>query len=157
MTRLLLFAALLFCSASFAQQTQMPIVDCKVSHPSDWEIYYFTDDFKVEYKFVDCDPPMGYDKEMVLLRLTNTSRGILEFDWHMKMWYDGECKTCDWYDEYHYTVTVNPESQVEGSCDMYADHQTKIFSAFIDVNFTKGDKLTSFELGGLTALPADPE
>ena len=146
---------LLYASISFSQNEIItPTIDCKSVHPTDWEIYTSNLDFKIEYKFVDCDPPMGYDQEMVLLKVTNRTREDLAFNWHAILFYSEDCKTCDFEDEYSFGVNVPPLQSVEGSCSLYEGYELKIYSAFIDVNYTKGEKLVSFELGNLTVTPA---
>lgn len=153
MKALLTLLLMMSMLTSFAQsELSIPTsnIDLKNGHGNDWEIYVATLDYKIEYKFVNCDPSIGYDKEMVLLRFTNRSREQMTFDWHMKLYYDGACKTCDYFDEYHYVVKVMPESEKEGSCDIYSDYQLKIFSKFNDEKYTLGDVLTGFHLDQLT-------
>ena len=33
----------------------------KNSFTKEWVTYIDNQDFKIEYKFINCDPPMGYD------------------------------------------------------------------------------------------------
>ena len=151
MNKLLTALAIIFCSYGFSQeQYSTDSILVSQNNPTDWELYVYNEDFKIEYKFVDCDPSMGYDQEMVLLKVTNRTREILSFDWHAILYYSDKCKTCDFEDEYTFSVNVPPLQAMEGSCDIYTGYELKIFSAFIDANYTKGEKLISFELRNLT-------
>jgi hypothetical protein len=139
----------MFGMSSFAQNYATDSVSLKSGTPTSWTVYVSNQNFEIEYKASPCNPSRGYDKEMVLLRFKNKSNTDLVFNWHMVMYFSETCKTCDYYDEYHYSVPVSANSSVEGSCDLNGDYQLKIFSKFIDPIYKKGEQLNAFELRGL--------
>jgi len=138
---------------SFAQVENIPTIKIEFNedaHSNEWQIYLSNLDYKIEYKFVDCDPSIGYDQEMVIFRFTNRTKETLVFNWHILSDYDKVCKTCDYPEEYGYGVKLEPYEEREGSCSIYEDYSLKIYSKFIDENYTKGEQLTGFKLGNLT-------
>ncbi|NRA13717.1 MAG: hypothetical protein HRT57_17385 [Crocinitomicaceae bacterium] len=158
MHKLLTALAITLSMYSFSQQQQQQqqqqystdSVTVTENNPTDWELYIFNADFKIEYKFETCNPEIGFDTETVLLKITNRTRKNIAFNWHTIMYFTKECKTCDFVDEYSYTVNVPPLQMVEGSCDMYADYQLKIPVKFVNTNQTQNEPLRSFELRNLT-------
>ena len=138
------------CISVNAQSYQSDSSSIKDGYPTNWTTYISNENFEIEYRAVECDPSMGYDKEMILLRIRNRTNANLQFDWHMILSYGGVCKTCDFFDEYHYSVVVTSDSFSEGNCEIDSEYQLKIFSKFIDENYSLGDRLNSFELRNLT-------
>lgn len=145
MKQLFTFLFLILCFGANAQNS----VSMKAQSFTDWTIYASNASYEIQYKVVNCDPSMGYDQEMVILRIENKTTNNIAVDWQMILYYSGECKTCDYLDEYHYSVVIEAGSEIVGGCSINDDYQLKIFSKFIDTNYSKGDQLTSFELGNL--------
>lgn len=112
----------------------------------EWQLYYFNEDIRIEYQLVQCDPEIGFDNESVIIRVTNRTDSKMTLEWHMQRYNDGECNTCNYPDEYHYVIDLAPHSEMTGDCSVYGVNQLKIFAQFIDANYTKGKKLTAFQL-----------
>lgn len=147
--------ALVFSYIGYGQQeysTNLIEVDRNAQNPIDWITYYDNEEFVIEYSFVQCDPSIGYDNESILLKFKNKTSQALKIAWNLDLYYDGVCKTCDFPDEYHNELQLNPMEEKEGNCDIYSDSKLKIFSKFIDQNYTKGLKLTSFKLSKLNLI-----
>jgi hypothetical protein len=151
MNKLLTLLAIILCSYVFSQvQYSTDSVTISQNKPTDWELYIYNEDFKIEYKFVDCDPDMGYDFETVILRITNETNQKLEFSWHIDIYREGTCRTCDYEDEYRRTIVVAGDEVIEGDCVRNSNIELKVFSQFNDVLYSKGAKLTGFQLSDLS-------
>ena len=150
---LLSLAFAIFSFIAFNQQIiSSPSVEVQSTHEADWQVYVQHESFKIEYKFVNCDPAMGYDNESVLLRVTNLTGNKIQLTWINNNFYDKVCNSCNYPNEYFNELSLAPNQQLEGACDIYADKKLKIFSKFNDVNYSKGKQLTSFKLADLTII-----
>ncbi len=134
----------LFNNHSYGQITT-PFNDVKSMHKEEWTPHFSNDDFSIEYKFIACDPEMGYDQESVLLKIKNNTSSHLSISWHMILHYDELCRTCDFEDEYTFTFDLEPNAEKSSDCSVYSNNQLKIFSRFIDQNYTNGEVLTGFQ------------
>ena len=148
---------LVLAVSSFSANSQQPKnvystdnINTKTNHPVAWQTYLENELVKIEYKFADCDPSKGLDNESVILRITNLSQSKVEITWLHELSYDGECKTCDYEEEYSYNFVLGPGESLEGECEYTTDKRLRIFSKFIDAAYTKGQRLSSFRLGDLT-------
>lgn len=141
-----LFVALLLSGLSYAQEYSTSKIDAKTEHPTDWTTYVSDAEFTIDYKFADCDPSMGYDNESVLLKIENHSSEKVVLSWYMDLYYDNDCKTCDYPEEYLFRIIVEPNQTVAGHCEVDADYRLKIFSKFTDDKKKGGVSLTGFEL-----------
>jgi hypothetical protein len=116
----------------------------------DWTTLRTEDVFSVEFKYADCDPPIGYKKEIVQLKFTNKSDQKIELKWHVFKYFNNVCSSCDYPEEYTYSLILEPNKSISGDCAMECDPALIIFSRFIESAY-KGDKmLTDFELHDLT-------
>ena len=84
-----------------------------------------------------------------MLRVTNKTLTPQTISWHAHLYYDGVCKTCNYPEEYYHELHMKPKQEIAGECDIYSENSLKIFSKFIDKNYTAGEKLTGFELAKL--------
>ena len=151
----LLFALLIvtissFCYSQNVTDIQTQKIEFGDDRSQEWQVYLSNLDYKIEYRFISCDPSIGYDQEFVIFRFTNRTREELIFNWHILSDYNEVCKTCDYPEEYSYGVTVKALQEEEGTCSLYEEPNLKVFSRFIDANYTKGEQLTGFQLGSLT-------
>lgn len=148
----MLFVGFLFTSNAQEESTLQVTntVDTKVNHPSNWQTYFSNSDLKIEYKFVDCDPAMGYDKEVVMLKFTNLSSDELNISWNLESHMNGNCTMCNYPDEYFNTLSLSPNEIIEGSCDIYSEMKFRLFSKFIDANHSSGPQMTAFKLNNLS-------
>lgn len=156
MTRLLAAFALLITINCNAQNQAISIptstVDLKTNYSTEWVTYVDNQDFSIEYKFIDCDPEMGYDFETAVLRFKNKTNQKLEFSWHIDIYRGEVCKTCAYEFEYSRTIVLGSNEVIEGDCVRNSNNQLKVFSKFIDANYTKGERLTMFQLNNLTVI-----
>ncbi|MBL1279366.1 MAG: hypothetical protein COA33_003800 [Fluviicola sp.] len=150
-TLLLLFICI---SNSYSQSNEIPtnVLLTKTNFSTEWATYIENENIKVEYKHIDCKPTSGYDFESVLLQITNKTNQTIELNWVIDLYYNGECKTCDYPIEYSRSVSLSPNSTITGDCDRQSDRALNLFSRFNDVNYSKGDQLTGFQLSALTII-----
>lgn len=142
----LIFVSIL-CFTSFSQEnTSKSKLDKSIV---DWTPLKSDDNVLIEYRFAICDSEIGYDKEIIELRFTNLTSGNVQLNWHMYLYYNGVCKTCDYPEEYNYSLVLTANQVLSGDCALDGDHQLKIFSKFNDANYKGGSQLTDFELHNL--------
>ena len=151
MNRLILLLIVAATSVVYGQQTTnviTPSVTCKTADKSgQWVEYFSNDQLTIEYKFVECDPEIGFNEEKVLLKMTNHTADELKLDWHVLLEYNTVCKTCDFPEEYGYHVFLKPNQTKEGDCSIHSEaYEFKMFSRFTDPRAKAKDELTSFTL-----------
>jgi hypothetical protein len=122
----------------------------EANKPFNWIVYAENDLVRIEYKFVNCDPNVGFDFEGVFFRFTNKSSSKLVLSWHKILHYAGTCRTCDYPTEYSYDLSLAPNQTIEADCDPQSGYDIKLFSKFTDAQYSQGDHLTAFELANLT-------
>lgn len=153
---LLLILTLTSLSNHFIAQQEIPTntINTRDSHPLEWVSYFENDQIKIEYKFLNCDPSMGYDFEQVIFKFENKTSTKIDIDWHIHLYYNNKCATCDYPIEYSRTLRLIGNESKEGNCDRETIDELKLFSQFTDANYTKGSKLTGFQLASfiLTTL-----
>lgn len=132
------------------EQYTTDLVNTRENHPTEWISYIKNDKISIEYKYIECNPSIGYDSEFIVFKITNLSAGNITLNWNMNLYYNGVCKTCDYLDEYGYSLTIPKGQDIEGDCTLESIHQVKIFSKFIDSQAKNTALLTAFEFGNLT-------
>lgn len=155
MSRLILLLFVVAVTPLLAQQPTniiTPSISCKDADKSgQWAEYFSNDQLTIEYKFIACDPEIGFDKEQVILKMTNHTNDELKLDWHLLLDYNNECKTCDFPEEYTYHTFLKPNQSKEGDCSIHSEaYEFKMFSKFLDDRAKQKDKLTSFTLSEFT-------
>lgn len=162
MNRFILLLFVVATGIAFGQQSInviTPSVNCKTADKSgQWMEYFSNDQLTIEYKFVECDPEIGFNEEKVILRMTNHTADELKLDWHVLLEYNQVCKTCEFPDEYGYHVFLKPNQSKEGDCSIHSEaYEFKIFSKFMDSRAKETDVLTSFTLSDfvITAYQQD--
>ena len=121
--------------------------------PSSWTLLQQEDEIMIYYKYAQCQPRMGYDQELVLLKFVNSSSVMTkEIEWDLEAYWDGNCITCKNLNEYHMKITLIPLQKLEGNCTVECDYKLKIFSKFTEKGISDADQklLTKFELANLT-------
>lgn len=113
-----------------------------------WETYVDNPDYSIEYKRTDCRVNSGLDKQYFLIKITNKTQSEISLSWDMELFYNGDCKTCG-IDEYDWGYTIAPLASVEGECAVGADNKLRLFSKFIDANYSSDAELTGFQFSNL--------
>lgn len=150
MNNILYISLFFLCfNASSQEQISTATIDVASPHSIGWILYVDNQDFLIEYKFTDCDPAKGFDFEGVLLKVTNLTTHKLSLSWHKILYYAGGCRTCDYPDEYNYEISLDANESIEGDCASESGYNLKLFSKFIDQQYSQGDKLTAFQLDKL--------
>jgi hypothetical protein len=144
----------IFCSTA---QNQLPTdtINLIDNHSTTWRTYFENDQVRIEYKSADCDPAMGYDFEQVNLKFINKTSIKLDLNWHIHLYYDKKCLTCNYPMEYARTIRLIGNETLEGDCKRETIDELKLFSKFNDVNYSKGAILTSFQLSSFTISVVD--
>ena len=150
MKLLLASLTLLIMAFKGVAQSNPQTVECCSVKPAEWTEYYTDSLITIDFKFVSCDPPIWFNKEQLILRFTNRTSGKLSVKWHSHNYYDKNCNSCNYPDEYTQEISMGPGQVLVGDCDIYSDKKLKIFSRFNDPNYSKGSNLTSFKLDNLT-------
>jgi len=148
------FILLSFSHVLIAQQeysAQLITFNAPSEKATDWTTYIDNELFQIEYVFANCDPNVGFDYEGVMLKITNKTSSKLQLSWHKILHYAGTCRTCDYPEEYSFSLSLAPNEVLEADCDPQTGYDLKFFSRFIDAQYSQGDQLTSFQLLNLTA------
>lgn len=116
----------------------------------EWRSLEQNDTYSVDFRYADCDPSIGFNKEIIQLRFTNKSDQKIELKWHVYKYFNGVCTSCDYPEEYTYSIMLEPNKSVSGDCSLECDAALTIFSRFIDPGYKGNQQLTNFELHGLS-------
>ncbi len=115
----------------------------------DWNNLTNTEKYSIDYKFLDCDPEIGFNKEIIAFRFVNKTNEKIELSWHSYLYYNGKCKTCDYPQEYGASIVLNPNETFSADCSNEGDQQRAFFSRFVDSGYKGNSLLTDFNLHGL--------
>jgi hypothetical protein len=110
---------------------------------------YSDSSLKISYEKAICHPNIGFDQELLLVTFENLSDDELKIRWHSQFYYNGECKTCDFADEYTFELELPPNSSLSGDCAI-SDQRLTVFSKFIDSNYKGNTQLTHLSFENLT-------
>ena len=115
-----------------------------------WKLFQSVEGVDIYYKYVDCKPSIGFEKEQVILKFINTEKKIKILSWHIAIDYGYKCLTCDFANEYSYELRLRENESIEGSCELDCPPSLKIFSKFKDTRYKGTAKpMTYFELMNL--------
>ena len=115
----------------------------------DWTTYAENSEVKVEVKRTDCYVNSGLNSQYFLIRLTNKTNSDVSVSWNMEMFYNNDCKTCG-VGEYLWQIDLGPNGTASGDCQIGSEHKLRMFSKFIDANYSSNDELTGFQFKNLT-------
>ena len=116
---------------------------------NNWITYVDHQEFKIEYKRTDCDQNFsGFDQQYFFVKISNKTQSEININWDMELFYNDVCRTCG-VDEYQWHYKLNPLESVEGECTIGAENELRLFSKFIDVNYTNTSELTGFKFSNL--------
>ena len=147
MKYILCLAYLVLSLSTFAQisTNYVPVADISTF---DWVTYLDNQECRIEYKRTDCNENSGLDQQYIFLRFTNKTQNQLNLNWEMDLFYNGGCKTCS-VDEYQWQYILEPSESVEGECAIGAENKLRLFSKFIDANYSNNSELTGFKFSNL--------
>lgn len=117
---------------------------------ADWQLDQTVDGVQVYLKKVECkDEKNGIFKEIIMVKLVNTTQQDIKLEWDMEFWYDGECHTCDPAvdGEYKYVVDLAPGEALEGNCTPESLIQLRWYVRFL--NYDHIPKLSAYEMANL--------
>lgn len=139
------FVSFLFITNSTAAQTE--IVD---TNNPEWLSYFQNDSIEIDYYYSNCNlASEGMFKEEVYLKFTNLTTQSVTISWDLVLKYGTKCFNCNLDNsEMHHSLTLNPQSSIEGSCNSVSDNALKIFSKYLDLENKL--VLTEFEIKNLT-------
>jgi hypothetical protein len=115
---------------------------------TNWVSYVDNQDFSIEFKRTDCDLNSGLDQQYFFVRITNKTQNEINLRWEMDLFYNSTSNTCG-DDEYQWQYTLAPNQSVEGDCAIGAEKKLRLFSKFIDANYTGNSELTGFQFSNL--------
>jgi hypothetical protein len=148
MKNILCLMSLLLCFFA-TSQVSTNFVATSDLNTFNWTTYAENDQVKVEVKRSDCYVNSGLDKQYFLIRVTNKTPNTVNVNWEMELFYNGDCKTCG-IGEYVWDVDLSPNATATGDCQVGSDNELRMFSKFIDANYSSNDELTGFQLKNLT-------
>ncbi len=113
-----------------------------------WTNYHNGREVEINYQKAEChDIANGIHKKIVLLQFVNLTNKKLSVSFNKQMWYNGKCTGCDNPPEQHFTVVLNPQQTLEGSC---ADKRNKsLYIVDKMLNGSGSSSLSKFELSDI--------
>jgi len=122
------------------------------SQSDDWTLYKQVDDLEIYYQNIKCYPTQGFDAEKIIIKIRNTSENTQSISWKQELWYNEKCHNCDSNaEEFFHTISIKPNSEIQGDCDYINHRYLTLFVKFIDKDY-KSDNvqvLTKFDLVNL--------
>lgn len=137
---------------NFIVLSQENTLENKFEKTKEWTVISTEKSVEIDYKIADCDAEIGYDKELVLLKVTNNSDHKVELKWHSHLYYNGVCKTCDFPEEYSVSIILEPNESLSGDCTVNSDSRLTLFCKFLDSNYKGKSQLTNFELKNIQII-----
>lgn len=144
----ILSLACLVLSLYTSAQIPTTLVATNDINSTNWVTYVDNQEVTVEYKRTDCDLNSGLDKQYFLLRISNKTQNEISVNWEMDLFYNDDCKTCG-IGEYEWQIDLAPHQSVEGECANGSENKLRMFSKFIDANYTNSSELTGFKFSNL--------
>ena len=133
-------------------QVSTNYVETSTLNTFDWTTYAESPEVKVEVKRTDCYVNSGLNSQYFLIRLTNKTTDHVSVSWNMELFYNNDCKTCG-VGEYLWQIDLAPNASVSGDCQIGSEHKLRLFSKFIDANYSGTDELTGFHFRNLILQP----
>lgn len=148
MKYILSLTSLVLCFFAYSQISTNLVATADINS-ANWVTYTENQDVKIELKRTDCYLNSGLDKQYFLIRITNKTQNDVSVNWEMDLFYNGDCKTCG-IGEYQWQIDLGPQGSTEGVCDNGSENKLRMFSKFIDANYSSTDELTGFQFSNLT-------
>ncbi len=128
------------------------LFDCN-AQSNDWELYKSKDGIEVHTKKINCAPQKGgFDMDLILLKVTNTSSTIKSISWKEILWYNDVCVNCNSNSlEYLREFSLAPYAKLVGKCEDFEHPFLSLFVQFTDNDYHSENVqiLTKFELQNL--------
>jgi hypothetical protein len=113
-----------------------------------WTNYHSSREVEINYQKAEChDIANGVHKQVMLLQFVNLTNKKLSVSFNKQMWYNGKCTGCDNPPEQHFTITLNPQQTLAGSCADKRDKSLYVVNKML--NRTSTSALTKFELSNI--------
>lgn len=116
---------------------------------------------RITYEYVECDMPISFDQESVILTVENQNTFDVVVSWNAILIYDEDCRTCDDPNgEYAYSLSLSAGEKRTGCCGEECTQDLAIFSKFIDEHYAAqapNNELTKFSLDNLTVTKTSEE
>jgi len=148
MKNILCLTSLLLCFFA-TSQVSTDFVATSDLNTFEWTTYAEDEEVKVEIKRSDCYVNSGLDKQYFLIRITNKTASEATVSWEMELFYNDDCKTCG-VGEYLWQIDLEPNGTAVGDCEVGSLNKLRMFSKFIDANYSSDDELTGFQFRNLT-------
>lgn len=147
------FSSLLSISSALSAQNSSDVNYSDIEN--EWKLYQEKNGVQVYYKKAERnDEANGIFKEVILLKLVNTTNTKFEIQWKAENWYDGKCWNCDkdTKEQISSLVLDAGESQ-EGIAERDTEYpQLRIFSRFL--NYDDKPELTKFRFVNFEVNPS---
>lgn len=118
-----------------------------------WQNHYRSSEVEINYSHADChDNVNNVHKRLVVLQFVNLTGNKMSVSYDKQMYYGDKCTGCDRSPEHQFTVTLEPNQTVTGSCEDKKNKALYIVEKMLDV---KGSSLTKFELAGIKVSKAE--
>lgn len=98
-----------------------------------WEAFKAADELKIETKTSDCHLDNAFHQQWKLFRMKNTTSRVLKVSYHLDLYYNNECSTCNSV-EYEYTFELQPHQTLGGECSLESPQGLHAFVRFLDMD-----------------------
>jgi hypothetical protein len=87
------------------------------------------------YKMVECnDPQNGLYAKYAFLTASNKTTRTIEISWHLNMFYNDVCISCNDNKEHTRKIILQPNETATASCDPSSNSNYKIFSKWTQLD-----------------------
>jgi hypothetical protein len=120
---------------------------------SDWKLTKELNGVQFYTQKVNChDEVNGIHKEIVVVKVVNTTGYKFQIKWNYELWYDNKCVNCGVKNkENAFTYVIDADQTLEGDCISKKDKGLQIFSKFL--NYNDKAELTKFNIVNVTVNP----
>jgi hypothetical protein len=129
-----LFTSLLFAFLCVNVSAQTISFDITQEHSMDHIPVLNNKTAILTYKMVECnDPQNGLYAKYAFLTASNKSNKTIEISWHINMFYDNKCISCNDNPEHTRKITLQPNETLTADCDYKSNSTLKIFSQWTQI------------------------
>jgi hypothetical protein len=124
-----------------------------IAQSDDWELYRSIDGVQLFTMKVNCITTKGgFDRDLVLIKVINTTNTIKSVSWKEALWYNDKCVTCNSSSlEYLRELSLPPNAELAGECEAFDHPYLSLFVQFTDEDYRSENVqvLTKFEFQDL--------